>query len=82
MSKRKPSPKTKALDLAAIVKRLTSGETTLFQESTKAGLIPNTPLRNALREYLGGKPQYAKMIAKAMKARATQEEKKPARKAA
>jgi lambda repressor-like predicted transcriptional regulator len=73
----------KSLDCAAIVRRLTSGDSTLFEESERAGLTPNTPLRNALTKHCGGKKQYTAMIAKAMKARVEKEERKsPARKAA
>jgi lambda repressor-like predicted transcriptional regulator len=61
-----PIPKDQ---LAAIVKRLESGASTLFAESQKAGLTPNTPLRVALREHLGGKAAYERMIAKGMQAR-------------
>ena len=61
-SKKSPAKKSAKLDHAAIVKRLTSGESTLIEESKRAGLVPNTPLRNQLREYLGGKAQYSAMI--------------------
>ncbi len=86
MPSKKKSPK-KAAELskdvlAAIVRRLTSGESTLFEESTRAKLRPNTPLRNALTKFCGGKAPYTAMIKKAVAARATEEEKKPARKAA
>ncbi len=73
MSKKaKQSPKkgAKPLDLAAIVRRLQSGESTLFAESKRAGLVPNNPLRRQLRAFLGGKAPYTAMMAKAMKARA------------
>jgi lambda repressor-like predicted transcriptional regulator len=75
--KKKSSPKkaTKPLDLAAIVRRLTSGQSTLFEESKRAGLTPNTPLRNALRKHLGGVKPYEAMIAKAMKARSKSSDK-------
>jgi hypothetical protein len=84
MSKEKKSPKgAKALDLAAIVRRLTSGARTLYEESVAAKLTPNTPLRNALTKFCGGKAPYTAMIKKARAARATEEEeRKPAKKAA
>ena len=69
-SKKSPAKKSAKLDHAAIVKRLTSGESTLIEESKRAGLVPNTPLRNQLREYLGGKAQYSAMIKRSMEARA------------
>ena len=55
--------------LSKIVQRLESGQSTLFEESTKAGLTPNTPLRNALRAHLGGKASYSKMIERSKAAR-------------
>ena len=85
MSKKAPQSPKKAKDLSkealqAIVKRLESGASTLFEESTKAGVTPNTPLRTALRAHLGGRPAYDKMIATAMKQRTVP--KKPASKKA
>ena len=74
MSKSKKSPKRAAAlskdQLAAIVKRISSGESALIEESKRAGLTPNTPLRNALRAHLGGAKPYRAMIEKGMEARA------------
>ena len=78
MAKQKKSPKKAAAlskdQLAAVVKRLTAGDSTLFEESKKAGLTPNTPLRSALTKLLGGKQQYTAMIRRSMEARASKEE--------
>ncbi len=79
MSKKKPAPKKAAKEiskdvLAAVVKRLESGQSKLIAESKKLGLTPNTPLRNALTRHLGGKQQYTAMIQRGMKARGKNKE--------
>ena len=64
----KPIPKEK---LNEIVKRLQGGESALIKESKKLGFRNNDRLRAALRDHLGSKVAYAKLIAASLKQRAT-----------
>ena len=68
-AKKAPKEITKE-QLAAIVKRLESGASPLIAESKRLGFTTNDRLRAALRELLGGRGPYEKMIARGMKARA------------
>ena len=69
-AKAKQAPKEITKEqLTAVVKRLEGGASALIDESKKLGFSDNTRLRAALREFLGGRGPYERLITKGMKAR-------------
>lgn len=48
--------------LAVIIKRLGSGQTTVLAEAQALGFSNRKALRNALSAHLGGRPKYAALL--------------------